>query len=63
MLGRAVDGDGVAAGEHATTAPPTEAMRANAMRMRLNMVLGFLRCQWVGGLGATRGRVDHGDRD
>jgi hypothetical protein len=55
MLGKLVDDDGVAAGEHATTAPPIDAMRANAMRMRLNMVLGFLRCQWVGGFGATRG--------
>jgi len=39
-----------------TAAPPREAARARASRIRLIMAMGFLRCQGVGGSGASRGR-------
>lgn len=58
VLGTTTDGLVEPAGVlHARTAPPREAARARASRIRFDMILGFLRCRGVGGSDTSRGLV------
>lgn len=56
VLGTTTDGLVEPAGVlHARTAPPREAARARASRIRFVMILGFLRFRGVGGSDTSRG--------